>query len=191
MPTRIGFSPAASTVGGRRRGCCPCNHHTCQIFIKCAKWLPVVLIVAIVGWSYYAYIVHLCILTVLSESSAVEAVILAAVYHVFLVPFLMAYWQTVWTRPGSVPLAYGLSSSEVDIIESASEPRRALENLVASKDIAVSTRSMQGEIRYCSECSQIKVSSRTNYELRSLLRPLLFLCSLIDAIIALCAMIAC
>jgi hypothetical protein len=122
-----------------------------------AKWLPVVLIVAIVSWSYYAYIVHLCIFTVITESGAVPGVILAAVYHVFLVPFLMSYWQTVWARPGKVPPNFGLTVSEVDIIETASEPLPALENLVANKDLAVVTRSMQGEVRYCSECSHIKV----------------------------------
>ena len=119
--------------------------------------MPVVLIVAIVSWSYYAYIVHLCIFTVITESGAVPGVILAAVYHVFLVPFLMSYWQTVWTRPGKVPQNFGLTVSEVDIIETASEPLPALENLVANKDLAVVTRSMQGEVRYCSECSHIKV----------------------------------
>ena len=120
--------------------------------------MPVVLIVAIVTWSYYAYIVHLCIFTVISDSgSTVSGVILAAVYHVFLVPFLMSYWQTVWTKPGKVPPNYSLSVSEVDIIETASEPLPALENLIASKDLAVVTRSIQGEVRYCSECSHIKV----------------------------------
>jgi len=122
-----------------------------------AKWLPVVLIVAIVTWSYYAYIVHLCIFTVIADSGAVTGVILAALYHVFLIPFLLSYWQTVWTRPGRVPAAFNLSSADMDAIESASEPRQALENLISMKDLAVSTRSMQGEIRYCSECSHIKV----------------------------------
>ena len=112
--------------------------------------MPVVLIVAIVSWSYYAYIVHLCIFTVITESGAVPGVILAAVYHVFLVPFLMSYWQTVWAKPGKVPPNFGLTVSEVDIIETASEPLPALENLVANKDLAVVTRSMQGEVRYCS-----------------------------------------
>jgi len=121
-----------------------------------AKWLPVILIMAIVSWSYYAYIVHLCVFTVLNEAGTIEAIILATIYHLFLVPFIASYWKTVWTHPGKVPRSYALTTSEVDIIESASEPRRALENLVASKDLAVSTRSMQGEIRYCSECSHIK-----------------------------------
>lgn len=153
MANRVGFS--SSSNGRGRRRCC--NLQNFRFCIAGAKWLPVVLIVAIVTWSYYAYIVHLCIFTVISDSgSTVSGVILAAVYHVFLVPFLMSYWQTVWTKPGKVPPNYSLSVSEVDIIETASEPLPALENLVASKDLAVVTRSIQGEVRYCSECSHIK-----------------------------------
>ena len=48
----------------------------------------------------------------------------------------------------------------IDTIEAASEPRRALEHLIASKDLAVATRSLQGEVRYCSECSHIKVNRK-------------------------------
>ena len=166
MPAaRVGFSTSDGL--GRRRGGC-CTLQTCHLCIQGVKWLPVVLIVAIVSWSYYAYIVHLCIFTVIYESGMVSGVILASFYHVFLIPFLMSYWQTVWSKPGRVPPAFGLTQSEVDTIESASEPRRALENLVASKDLAVVTRSMQGEVRYCSECSHIKVKCR-KMSLRTLL----------------------
>lgn len=65
---------------------------------------------------------------------------------------------TVWTKPGRVPASYNLSSADIDTIEAASEPRRALEHLISSKDLVVATRSPQGEVRYCSECSHIKVS---------------------------------
>ncbi len=165
MPNRIGFVSgvtASIPSGGNRRHstfkscCCLCSRQSCQLCIQGAKWLPVVLIVAIVSWSYYAYIFHLCILTVVNESGPASAVILAAVYHVFLVPFLVSYWQTVFTKPGCVPSVFALAATDIDLIETASEPRRALENLIANKDLALATRSMQGEVRYCSECSHIK-----------------------------------
>ena len=35
-----------------------------------------------------------------------------------------------------------------------------MEHLIASKDLAVATRSLQGEVRYCSECSHIKVNRK-------------------------------
>ena len=95
MPNRVGnYSVSSSNGSLHRRGRGLCCGPSCQLCIKGAKWLPVILIVAIVSWSYYAYIVHLCILTVLSENGPVEGIILAAFYHVFLIPFLMSYWQT-------------------------------------------------------------------------------------------------
>ena len=165
MANRVGFAPGGTSGGRRSRNCC--GTYSCQLCLKGAKWLPVILIVAIVSWSYYAYIVHLCILTVLNENGVVEGVIMAVFYHVFLVPFLVSYWQTVWTKPGRVPSAYNLSMADIDTIEAASEPRRALEHLIATKDLAVATRSLQGEVRYCSECSHIKVFKFLFTELKS------------------------
>ncbi len=157
MSARVGF---ASGHSGNRRH--PANKSSCSkncysLCIQITKWLPVLVIVAIVSWSYYAYIVHLCVLTVVEESGLAPAIVLAVFYHIFFVPFLTSYWQTVWTKPGRVPSAFGLSTSEIDMIETASEPKRALENLIRSNDLVVATRSLQGEVRYCSDCGHIKV----------------------------------
>jgi hypothetical protein len=91
------------------------------------------------------------------EGNYITAIILAVLYHIVLLPFLASYWQIVWTKPGLVPGSHHLSSHDIDVIESSSQPHMALETLIATKDLAVATRSMQGEIRYCSECSHIKV----------------------------------
>lgn len=99
--SRVGFSGGPS--GHSRRGC---GRQTCQMCIAGAKWLPVLLIMAIVSWSYYAYIVHLCVFTVLNEAGTIEAIILATIYHLFLVPFLASYWKTVWTHPGKVNVTF-------------------------------------------------------------------------------------
>ena len=49
-----------------------------------------------------------------------------------------------------------LSVADMDAIESATDPRATLEQLAVSKDLPVVMRSIQGEVRYCSECSQVK-----------------------------------
>ena len=60
------------------------------------------------------------------------------------------------TPPGKVPRSFKLTSEELDSIESARDPKATLEQLVIAKDIPVVMRSIQGEVRYCSDCSQIK-----------------------------------
>ena len=45
------------------------------------QWLPVVVISAILSWSYYAYVVQLCVLT---ADSDVEKVLLLILYHFVL-----------------------------------------------------------------------------------------------------------
>ncbi len=65
-----------------------------------AKWIPVVFIASVVAWSYYAYVVQLCLLTV---QSTAEKTVLLVLYHFFLTMFVWAYWQTIFTSPGHVP----------------------------------------------------------------------------------------
>lgn len=129
----------------------------CGFCVRAAKWLPVVFIVSVVSWSYYAYLVELCLLTVaFSNHDVASAIVLGLLYHLFLIPFMWAYWQTVWSSPGRVPRRYGLTGPEVDMVESASDPKGALDSFVVSKDLPVTMRSLQGEVRYCSECEHVK-----------------------------------
>ncbi len=35
----------------------------CGLCIRITKWLPVVFILAVIAWSYYAFVVQLCLIT--------------------------------------------------------------------------------------------------------------------------------
>ena len=48
-----------------------------------------IVISAIVAWSYYAYVVQLCIFTI-SQDSEVEMVILLILYHIFVSFFVVS-----------------------------------------------------------------------------------------------------
>ena len=46
--------------------------------------------------------------------------------------------------------------TELDRIETSDNPKLTLEQLVISKDLPCTMRTIQQEIRYCTECSKIK-----------------------------------
>jgi len=128
----------------------------CGFFVKAFKWLPVLLISSIVIWSYYAYVLHLCILTVSEDALRYTLLIL---YHFLFLLFLWSYWRTIWTVPGKIPPKFRLTTDELESLDSADndgEQKRILEQVVIDKDLPVSMRTIQGSVRYCDRCSLIK-----------------------------------
>ena len=71
-----------------RMGCSDVSPYRglCGCCLSLFKWIPVLVISGIVSWSYYAYVVHLCLYTVQSE---VEKVILLVFYHIFVTFFVV------------------------------------------------------------------------------------------------------
>ena len=69
--------------------CCEMSPYRgiCGWCVSLFKWIPVLVISGIVTWSYYAYVVHLCLYTVQSE---VEKVILLVFYHIFVTFFVVS-----------------------------------------------------------------------------------------------------
>lgn len=99
----------------------------CLVVIKCVKFIPVLFILAIFVWSYYAYVFQLCVCKLFSiiESkigcgllrhnrkyfsyvsvyvkTVYEQIFMLIFYHIFFVLFLWAYWQTIFTPIKTVP----------------------------------------------------------------------------------------
>ena len=71
-----------------RMGCSDVSPYRglCGCCLSLFKWIPVLVISGIVTWSYYAYVVHLCLYTVQSEA---EKVILLVFYHIFVTFFVV------------------------------------------------------------------------------------------------------
>jgi len=128
----------------------------CGFFLSFFKWIPVFVISGIVAWSYYAYVVHLCILTIESD---VEKVLLLIPYHILATLFLASYWRTVWTRPGDIPKRFRLTADELDNVEGSENDetqKRLLEQIIIDKDLPVAMRTIQGAVRYCEKCATVK-----------------------------------
>ncbi|XP_037069822.1 palmitoyltransferase ZDHHC15B-like isoform X2 [Pollicipes pollicipes] len=128
----------------------------CSICICITKWIPVIFILSVVGWSYYAYVLELCIYTV---ESYVEKTIYLIFYHVILVLFIWSYYQTVMTPISRVPKQFRLSQPDQARFEATEESRLQLQLLdrhVAEHQLPVHNRTLAGAMRYCDKCRLVK-----------------------------------
>jgi len=154
-PTRINFSrrmgPHDETrdIGGVSEGSC----RTC---INITKWMPVLFIVTVISWSYYAFVIQLCLLTMKELWLKIFSLI---VYHIALTLFLWSYWQTIFTSSNRVPRKFKIPQGDMDRLESATsenEVTQILENIVRTQQLPVQTRTNVSQIRYCEKCQIVK-----------------------------------
>ena len=128
----------------------------CLIVATGIKWIPVAFIAGVIGWSYYAFIIQLCIFTV---QSTAEKVFYIIIYHVILVLFVWSYWMTIFAPPCITPPSWKLSTAMLERINSAKSEedwKNLLELFVVEMELPVVQRSIQGAIRYCDKCQSVK-----------------------------------
>ncbi|XP_075114881.1 palmitoyltransferase ZDHHC2 isoform X1 [Leptodactylus fuscus] len=121
---------------------------------RCLYWIPVLFISIIVCWSYYAYVIQLCIV---SMDNIGEKVLCLISYHFFVLLFVWSYWKTIFTLPMNPTKEFHLSYADKELIER--EPRGESQQDVLrrlAKDLPVYTRTMSGAIRYCDRCQLVK-----------------------------------
>ena len=74
------------------------NMKVLEIITRAIRWIPSIFVTGVIFWSYYAYVVELCIMTV---EVTWERILYMTLYHPLLFMFIWAYWQTVFTEPAS------------------------------------------------------------------------------------------
>jgi len=129
---------------------------SCKTCINITKWLPVVFILTVIVWSYYAFVFQLCILTIQELWFQIFSL---TVYHIVLSMFLWAYWQTVFSSSGRVPRKFKISNAEMASIDSATseaEITQTLEDVVRRQQLSVVTRTNIIQVRYCEKCQIVK-----------------------------------
>ncbi|KAJ3589490.1 hypothetical protein NHX12_010335 [Muraenolepis orangiensis] len=103
------------------------------------NWVPVVFINLVVFWSYYAYVVELCVYTIPEDAERISYLVL---FHVFFFLFIWSYWKTICSTPACPSNSFGL-------------PKQALLKKVVL-EMPVYTRTAGGAVRYCDFCQVIK-----------------------------------
>lgn len=126
----------------------------CGKCVHSIKWIPVLFLVGMIGWSYYAFVVQLCIFTV---ESLVEKLLYLIIYHIVFVIFLWTYWLTIFTPPATVPRKFLLPREEFEkMTQTPSEAahRAILESF--AQTLPVYNRTINGAVRFCEKCQVVK-----------------------------------
>lgn len=111
----------------------------CGLCIRITKWLPVVFILAVIAWSYFAFVVQLCLYTMeevwlkviwrkkciillnnfetvcfctVIVNVCLWQVLSLIIYHISLTLFLWAYFQTIFTTSNRVPRKFKIPQSK-------------------------------------------------------------------------------
>ncbi|XP_032774217.1 palmitoyltransferase ZDHHC20 isoform X1 [Rattus rattus] len=120
-------------------------------------WVPVLFITFVVVWSYYAYVVELCVSTVSRTGEKGKTVVYLVAFHLFFVMFVWSYWMTIFTSPASPSKEFYLSNSEKERYEKEFSQERQQDILRrAARDLPIYTTSASKAIRYCEKCQLIK-----------------------------------
>ncbi|XP_030789994.1 palmitoyltransferase ZDHHC15 isoform X2 [Rhinopithecus roxellana] len=114
--------------------------------LRCCRrvlsWVPVLVIVLVVLWSYYAYVFELCLVTVLSPA---EKVIYLILYHAIFVFFTWTYWKSIFTLPQQPNQKFHLSYTDKERYENEERPEVQKQMLVdMAKKLPVYTRTGSG-----------------------------------------------
>ncbi|KAM6151222.1 palmitoyltransferase ZDHHC15 isoform 1-T1 [Rhynchocyon petersi] len=118
------------------------------------SWVPVLLIVLVVLWSYYAYVFELCLVTVLSSA---EKVLYLIFYHAIFVFFTWSYWKSIFTLPQQPNQKFHLSYTDKERYENEERPEIQKQMLIdMAKKLPVYTRTGSGAVRFCERCHLIK-----------------------------------
>ncbi|XP_068596272.1 palmitoyltransferase ZDHHC2 [Brachionichthys hirsutus] len=117
-------------------------------------WIPVLFIVLLVAWSYYAYVLQLCVESI--EDTG-EKVVYLLVYHVVFIMFVWAYWQTIFTKPRNPLKEFHLPCTDKELLEREDRGESQQEILRRrAKGLPIYTRTNSGAIRFCDRCQLLK-----------------------------------
>ncbi|XP_021092023.1 probable palmitoyltransferase ZDHHC20 isoform X4 [Heterocephalus glaber] len=120
-------------------------------------WVPVLFIAFVVAWSYYAYVVELCVFTISGNEENGKTVVYLVAFHLFFVMFVWSYWMTIFTSPATPSKEFYLSTSEKERYEKEFSQERQQEILRrAARDLPIYTTTASRTIRYCEKCQLIK-----------------------------------
>uniref|UniRef100_A0A4W3I3P3 Palmitoyltransferase n=1 Tax=Callorhinchus milii TaxID=7868 RepID=A0A4W3I3P3_CALMI len=130
--------------------------HALRCCQRLLAWIPVVFIALVICWSYYAYVVELCVCEY-NQSGFSRPVVYLVIFHLSFVMFVWAYWKTIFTPPANPSKEFSLMKTDKEQYDREERPEAQQAILrKAAKDVPLSTRTASGAIRYCDRCQAMK-----------------------------------
>ncbi|KAL2095176.1 hypothetical protein ACEWY4_009895 [Coilia grayii] len=128
-----------------------------ETFRRCVwllSWIPVTILISVILWSYYAYVVQLCLITL---TGTARKVIHLLMFHVCFGMFSWAFWMSAFTAPSPPSEEFQLSLSDKQRYAEQDTPEAQRQVLLEiSQKLPVHSRSASGAIRFCRHCQLIK-----------------------------------
>jgi len=141
-----------------------------NLAFKIGKFIPCIFIAAVIGWSYYAFVVHILLYYYRSKVGNLGLTIYLLIhYHLILALFVWSWLKTVLTKPTSVGASYRLTTEEQQMIHLCRTiPRRNsyFEQIISQRGLTVVQRldkNHPGDFRYCKKTHAIK-PDRAHYD---------------------------
>ncbi|XP_018103859.1 zinc finger, DHHC-type containing 2 S homeolog isoform X1 [Xenopus laevis] len=128
--------------------------HVLRCCQRVVGWIPVLFITAVACWSYYAFVLELCVFTIKSDA---EKAVYMVIFHLFFIMFLWSYWKTIFTLSANPSNEFCLSKSDKELYEREERQEFQVEILKrAAKNLPIYTTTATRAIRYCDRCQLIK-----------------------------------
>ncbi|XP_037389412.1 palmitoyltransferase ZDHHC15A [Pygocentrus nattereri] len=120
--------------------------------MKVLRWVPVLIVTAVVVWSYYAYVIQLCLFTL---KCSTQRVVYLSVFHVCFLMFCWCFWKTVSTGSSSPSFTFHLPDTQhYDLLDSVELKGEILDKM--AHELPLHTRTATGAFRFCRHCQLIK-----------------------------------
>ncbi len=72
----------------------------CSFCIRVFKWLPVLFIISVLSWGYYAYVIQLNLLTI---NSVIIRILYLTPFHIIYFLTILSYWKTIFADIAHIP----------------------------------------------------------------------------------------
>ena len=153
-PARVTLiTPSLHTYVPRRKNFIQRN---CGLCIKICKWIPVLFILTVLFWGYYAYNYELCIKAI---QSVILKTIFMVVFHCLFIMCLWSYYQTIFTKASEVPQEFLFTQEEMaNLNAELTEPGRRviLDRIIGERKLPILGRTYNQGFRTCEKCNLLK-----------------------------------